>query len=43
MDLIAGGALGVLAFGVARAISRRSIVEIRPLIPGAIEGARVGV
>ncbi len=43
VDLIAGGALGVLAFGVARAISRRSIVEIRPLIPGAIEGARVGV
>jgi len=43
VDLIAGGALGVLAFGVARAISRRSIVGIRPLIPRAIEGARVEV
>ncbi len=42
-DLIAGGALGVLAFGVARAISRRSIVEPEPLIPRASEGARVGV
>jgi len=43
VDVMSGGALGVLAFGVARAISRRSIVGIRPLIPRAIEGARVEV
>ena len=43
VDVMSGGALGALAFGVARATSRRSIVETEPLIPCAIEGARVEV